>query len=663
MLKKLLALLMALMMLCSACAALADNSVEYSGGVVMRGFPKGTDVRAAAENLINVAYVECNVPYFVIGESTTWKLGIEGGTEPYSIDLQLFYQAFSATNNMYWGRGSLTLDNERTFSYTFTEEGRYFWQITVTDSTGQYLIFQSRSMETATEEDEKDEMTVAGKVNQIIAEEITDDMSGYARALALHDWLIYNANYDYTYSHYDASGVLLYGTGVCDSYARAYQMLCTAAGIECLYVSGTAGGGAHGWNMIKLDGQWYHVDCTWDDPNEGGWERHTYFCLTDEQMAVDHEWNIVVDNEADGMVVPDAEGGEFSEENGASVDITFTSIDELDTKFDAFIAENQIDTIELAYVGTEDLGFAFSEWWNAKEFDGGYLSGYSGCSDGESILYTLNVVWDVPEAYLRIEPTILRMSVGDKTQIVPTEISPETDVITWSSSNEAVATVDASGNVTAVAEGSATITAALASGYTDAVEVTVLAPHNPEFSLTLTDVPGGVQLCWNVIPGVTDYHVMRTYAGTDKLLTTTQETAVTFASSELPATVQQSVYIIAQRKVGDTVAATYTSSSVAYGSWNISYETSIPGSIVIIGDSAFESTNLTSVSIPGSVTTIGARAFYGCTNLTAVKIPASVTSIGANAFGSTALTTVEVVEGSYADTYFATNHPDVVRIH
>ena len=61
------------------------------------------------------------------------------------------------------------------------------------------------------------------------------------------------------------------------------------AGIRCIPVTGQAGGDSHIWNMVCLDGQWYHVDTTWDDPVGGdGTIRHNYFNITDDDILLDH---------------------------------------------------------------------------------------------------------------------------------------------------------------------------------------------------------------------------------------------------------------------------------------------------------------------------------------------------------------------------------------
>ena len=113
--------------------------------------------------------------------------------------------------------------------------------------------------------------SVSGKVNWIVENYITADMSDWQKAWVLHNWLIYNAHYDYSYSRYDADDVLIDGNGVCDSYAKAYCLLLSAVGIENRRITGdTYGGEGHAWNLVRLNGQWYHVDCTWDDPNDSG---------------------------------------------------------------------------------------------------------------------------------------------------------------------------------------------------------------------------------------------------------------------------------------------------------------------------------------------------------------------------------------------------------
>lgn len=138
---------------------------------------------------------------------------------------------------------------------------------------------------------------LTAKVNEIAREVTIGCSSDYEKALALHDWLVENTAYDETYTHYGSEGVLFHGTGVCNAYTLTYSRLLSAVGISSQTVTGTATdrnsgvSGSHAWTLVMLDGKWWHVDTTWDDPIPDGRERHTYFALTDAQMAADHTWD------------------------------------------------------------------------------------------------------------------------------------------------------------------------------------------------------------------------------------------------------------------------------------------------------------------------------------------------------------------------------------
>jgi hypothetical protein len=123
------------------------------------------------------------------------------------------------------------------------------------------------------------------KVAEVAAQCKATASSDYARAKWFHDYLTTNASYDYTFTYYSAHGVLLAGTGVCDSFSQAYQMLLNAVGIANKRVVGKGNGEGHSWNLVNIDGGWYHVDVTWDV--RGG---HTYFMKSDDFMSRDHTW-------------------------------------------------------------------------------------------------------------------------------------------------------------------------------------------------------------------------------------------------------------------------------------------------------------------------------------------------------------------------------------
>ncbi len=89
-------------------------------------------------------------------------------------------------------------------------------------------------------------------------------MTDLQKARALHDYLAQHVEYDYSLENYDGDDALLEGTAVCQGYAIAYGHLLDMAGIENTYALSNVMN--HIWNFVKIDGNWYHVDVTWDDP-------------------------------------------------------------------------------------------------------------------------------------------------------------------------------------------------------------------------------------------------------------------------------------------------------------------------------------------------------------------------------------------------------------
>lgn len=131
-------------------------------------------------------------------------------------------------------------------------------------------------------------------VNSLIQSAVTQcnnetDGSDYQKALWLHDWLLNQLNYDNSLKWSSTESALTRGLGTCQAYERAYAQLLSAASIENTETRDTYDG--HTWNAMKLDGEWYQVDCTWDDSNDNWYnfdQRRLYFGLTDELMAVAH---------------------------------------------------------------------------------------------------------------------------------------------------------------------------------------------------------------------------------------------------------------------------------------------------------------------------------------------------------------------------------------
>ncbi|MFN9116324.1 MAG: transglutaminase domain-containing protein, partial [Bacteroidota bacterium] len=148
------------------------------------------------------------------------------------------------------------------------------------------------------------EQLVQQRVAEIVAELITPGMHPHQQVRVLHEWVVLNTAYDTSFSRYGADDILRDGMAVCNGYALLLEALLTEAGFNALFVTGTirpehrsditaVGGatltdGGHAWNMVQLDGQWYHLDATWDDPvpDEPGRIMYNYYLLTDEEVGI-----------------------------------------------------------------------------------------------------------------------------------------------------------------------------------------------------------------------------------------------------------------------------------------------------------------------------------------------------------------------------------------
>ncbi|WP_051217164.1 transglutaminase domain-containing protein [Paenibacillus assamensis] len=122
---------------------------------------------------------------------------------------------------------------------------------------------------------------------------VTPDMSEEQKVKTLHDFVVSQLAYDATMTRFTAYEAITVGSTVCQGYALLLQALYEDAGITSRVVEGNAGGQLHAWNMVQLDGQWYHVDATWNDPLPDKRNRilHTYYLLSDEEIGRDHTWD------------------------------------------------------------------------------------------------------------------------------------------------------------------------------------------------------------------------------------------------------------------------------------------------------------------------------------------------------------------------------------
>ena len=117
----------------------------------------------------------------------------------------------------------------------------------------------------------------------------------------VHDYLIKKIDYDTTISKpniYNIYGALINKESVCEGYAKSFKYLMDGLGIPCTLVIGQATNSTgktenHAWNYVQISGNWYAIDCTWDDPViEGGFAtesyKYKYFLKGAQSISKDH---------------------------------------------------------------------------------------------------------------------------------------------------------------------------------------------------------------------------------------------------------------------------------------------------------------------------------------------------------------------------------------
>ena len=231
----------------------------------------------------------------VLGQPTTFHVSATGGSGNYKFRMdapsysdpnQWAFESVADPSRGEWlNYTSECASNDYTFTMTAT--GTYNFRFYVMDKAAN-LYYLRLNFNISVSDDKYP--SVDSIVRSAVAEcNSKTDGSEYAKALWLHDWLLEQLEYDKTLKWSSAESALTRELGTCQSYESAYAKLLTAAGIENSETRDTYDG--HTWNAMKLDGQWYQTDCTWDDSSDNWYsfdQRHLYFGLTDELMAIAH---------------------------------------------------------------------------------------------------------------------------------------------------------------------------------------------------------------------------------------------------------------------------------------------------------------------------------------------------------------------------------------
>ncbi|MCR5783988.1 MAG: hypothetical protein K6G90_14785 [Clostridia bacterium] len=135
------------------------------------------------------------------------------------------------------------------------------------------------------------ESDLTSALQQIYRQLKLSEKSDYGKVIAITDWICDNVTYDYAnldndgYNlKYTAYAAAINGTSVCQGYATLFYRMALDNDIDARVVTGTADGGDHAWNIVRLDGVYYLVDVTWAD---GTGRKDKYILCGTEDFGLD----------------------------------------------------------------------------------------------------------------------------------------------------------------------------------------------------------------------------------------------------------------------------------------------------------------------------------------------------------------------------------------
>lgn len=177
--------------------------------------------------------------------------------------------------------------NDHPETFWLTGESKYYVKNNSTTVEFEYSIEPSEILSA--------KETFENKIDNILID--LPSGSDFEKEEYINNYIIENCKYDDAAAQTeniegnenDAYGALVDGSAVCEGYARAFQLLCNKADIDCVMVSGTVDNTNHAWNCVKIGGEWYQIDVTWNDTDgDKDYLQNDYFNLTDSLMLEDH---------------------------------------------------------------------------------------------------------------------------------------------------------------------------------------------------------------------------------------------------------------------------------------------------------------------------------------------------------------------------------------
>lgn len=260
---------------------------------------------------VEMAAVKAGVaqsPYYQLGD-TWWD---HGGIEEYYFnqipsELNEIYRELHDRIKNYEDSAKLyaTVDVDQFWTAYYAllaDHPEFFWigttvQIKESGLTGEVVSYE---LSTTVDRDSRDYLLtqIEAAADECI-NQISPEATDYEKIKFVYEYLINTTDYNSSSpDNQNIQSALLNHSSVCAGYSKAFQYILHRMGMFCTYVTGkTTDGGDHGWNLVRIGDQYYHVDVTWGDPVFAGQMEsdsgvsamnYNYLCCTDQEIYKTH---------------------------------------------------------------------------------------------------------------------------------------------------------------------------------------------------------------------------------------------------------------------------------------------------------------------------------------------------------------------------------------
>ncbi len=478
----------------------------------------------------------------VVGTTPDYKATdeeIEDMMKDFHRSIRNAYAAFCKDHPEVFFLGN-TIEQTETLASALSD-GQYQWKVKTVTVTMESLFASKRALNTA-----RTRYTSALESGVAYAQE---GNSRYQKLLRAHNYICDKATYTTgTYAH-SSYGALVDGNCVCEGYAMAFKAICDALEIPCVEVSGSGISAnsteSHMWNLVQMDnGKWYGVDVTWDDHSDQAYT--TYFLVGSKTTAKTFGLGAFSETHVpSGYFYDDKETMKYAypKQNGSRY-VPATKLEmERSAATDIRYSIQLNAEMTPTNASCPDISWSSSDESIATVDDTGLVTGKgegdavitASCADGLAAQCTVTVSRVAVESISLPETTAVSCN---RTVQLEATILPEratNQEVTWESADETIATVDDTGLVTGVGEGTTEITVRAENGVsvTTRITVTYVKPEKINLSKTSADVylDDTLAMKATIIPANVSNPELA-WSSSDESIATVDENGVVAAKSE-----------------------------------------------------------------------------------------------------------------------------------